>query len=190
VRNVRCADCWLFGTHRAVCFEILLPCAVVLQAEAVQLLICCMLLSSQCAAAAHKLVLTFCFIIICLPADVLGMAHVAAAAAGTLPSAAASCDQSPTTLQQQQQSPPGAGASCGAADAAARAALAAFTAAERAGLASLPELWFNRGAVALHIGDIALALQVRAQLDGWQLAMFYVAFACMCACAGCCAAPR
>ncbi|WIA42924.1 hypothetical protein OEZ86_008838 [Tetradesmus obliquus] len=105
---------------------------------------------------------------------VLGMAHVAAAAAPPPPAAAAtalSCDQSPSTLQlkqqqQQQLSSPGAASSCAeeaaAADVSARAALAAFTAAERSGLASLPELWFNRAAVALHLGELGLALQVNA----------------------------
>jgi hypothetical protein len=123
---------------------------------------------------------------VCRLADVLGMAHVAAAAAAAppLPAAAAPtapscCDQSPNTQhlkqqqQQQQQCSAAAAASstaeAAAADGSARAALAAFTAAERAGLASLPELWFNRGAVALHLGELGTALQVGQ--DTW-LAVF------------------
>jgi hypothetical protein len=103
-----------------------------------------------------------------LPADVLGMAHVAAAsaAAPTPPAAAAaaaaSCDQPPSThhLKQQQQQECLSDAAATAADVSARAALAAFTAAARAGLSSLPELWFNRAAVALHLGELATALTV------------------------------
>eukprot|EP00878_Enallax_costatus_P032095 GHUV01035196.1.p1 GENE.GHUV01035196.1~~GHUV01035196.1.p1 ORF type:complete len:314 (+),score=115.80 GHUV01035196.1:133-1074(+) len=50
----------------------------------------------------------------------------------------------------------------------ARSALTAFLAAERCGLRDLPELWFNRAAVALHLGDLNMALRdftTAAQMD-------------------------